>query len=513
MGLTVTAGIWLGHEQHGFQYNNADMVAKQYDGARKTILRYKDHPALLMWGLGNEMEGTEKGDNAAIWSAVNDLARLAHTLDPNHPTMTVIAEVGGDRLKNIHQLCPDIDIVGVNSYGGAPSLPGRYRAAGGVKPYVLTEFGPPGQWESGKTAWGAATELTSTEKAEVYRRVYQDAVLGSKGLCLGSYAFTWGHKHEATATWFGLLLPDGHRTAAVDALSELWTGKPPANHAPKILGFRLDGPERVEPGASARAALKTADPEKDPLTIRWVLQAEGTYGSGGDAEAVPPVFPEAIVSSDATKAELKMPRKAGGYRLYAYVEDPHGGAAVANIPILVEAAKSVSSAKSATLPLVVYDEPSRAALPYVPSGFMGNTKAIKMDEQWREHPHSGKTCVRVDYRESRDWGGVVWQNPANDWGDQPGGFDLSGAKRLTFWARGDRGGEVVSFEIGLLKRDKPFFDTDNAKLEAVKLGTTWKQYSIRLADKDLKRIKTGFSWVVAADGKPITFYLDDIRYE
>ena len=166
LGLTVTVGIWLGHERHGFNYNDAGQVAGQYEQVRQAILRYKDHPALLMWALGNEMEGYAAGDNAAIWSALNNLASLAKKLDPNHPTMTVVAEIGGDRVKNLHRLCPDIDILGINSYGGLATLPKRYREAGGIKPYVVTEFGPPGVWEVKKNAWGAGPELTSTEKAE-----------------------------------------------------------------------------------------------------------------------------------------------------------------------------------------------------------------------------------------------------------------------------------------------------------------------------------------------------------
>jgi exo-beta-1,3-glucanase (GH17 family) len=73
-GISVTIGIWLGHERHGFDYNDADMVAEQYERARAAILRYRNHPALLLWSIGNEMEGYEEGDNAAIWSAVNNIA-------------------------------------------------------------------------------------------------------------------------------------------------------------------------------------------------------------------------------------------------------------------------------------------------------------------------------------------------------------------------------------------------------------------------------------------------------
>ena len=98
-GITVTVGIWLGHKEHGFDYDNADQVAKQYEDARQAILKYKDHPALLMWGIGNEMEISAGADNAAVWSAVNNIAAMAHKLDPNHPTMTVIAEIGGNKVK------------------------------------------------------------------------------------------------------------------------------------------------------------------------------------------------------------------------------------------------------------------------------------------------------------------------------------------------------------------------------------------------------------------------------
>ena len=129
---------------------------------------------------------------------------------------------------------------------------------------------------------------------------------------------------------------------------------------------------------------------------------------------------------------------------------------------------------------------------------MGNAKAIKMDPaSASNHPHAGKTCLRAEFAEAQGWGGVVWQSPANDWGDRPGGFDLTGAKRLTFWARGADGGEAVSFEFGILPRAKKFPDTAKGSLGKVKLGADWKQYRIDLEGKDLSRIKTGFVWVVA----------------
>ena len=74
-------------------------------------------------------------------------------------------------------------------------------------------------------------------------------------------------------------------------------------------------------------------------------------------------------------------------------------------------------------------------------------------------------------------------------------------------------GVVHVIELGLLGKDKPYPDTASAKLDKVKLTKEWKQYTFDLKGKDLTRIKTGFSCVWAAEGKAITFYLDDVRYQ
>lgn len=335
-GLSIAVGHWLGHERHGFSYSDPVQVAQQKAKVREVVLRYKDHPAVLLWGLGNEMEGYGRGDNAAIWSAVNDLAVLVKELDPNHPTMTVVAEIGGDRIPSIHRLCPAIDIVGINSYGGAASVAQRYRDAGGTKPYILTEFGPPGFWEVAKTPWGAALEPSSTEKALSYRRAYQKAVVDAKGLCLGSYAFLFGHKQEGSATWFGMLLPDGSKLGACDVMTAFWSGRPPSNRCPNIERLAVEGGTHVDPGTEIKAKLVVSDPENDRLTVRWILQADPVSNKvGGDAEAAPASFPESIVKATAQDAVVRMPSGGGAYRLFAYAYDGQGGAAVANVPLHV----------------------------------------------------------------------------------------------------------------------------------------------------------------------------------
>jgi hypothetical protein len=341
LGLGVTVGIWLRHEgDNGFSYANTDQVARQLDVVHKAVNRYKDHPAVLIWSLGNETEGFKAGDDPAIWKAINDAAALTKHLDGNHPTMTVIAEVGGARVKSLNELCPAIDIVGINSYGGVTSVGERYKKAGGTRPYVITEFGPAGTWEGANTAWDAPIEPTSTRKGDVYRQAYKKGVLAEHGLYLGSYAFTWAFKQEATTTWYGMFLSDGSQLEPVHTMAELWSGTAPANHCPSIKNPpHLDGgSDQFTAGQLVHAAVDVADPDGDHLNVTWVLARELARGTpGGMSMPDPQKYPELILSSSEHDVRLHAPSEPGVYRLYVYAYDDHGNAATANVPLRVKA--------------------------------------------------------------------------------------------------------------------------------------------------------------------------------
>ena len=510
-GLTITAGIWLPQIRQGFDYTDARAVAGLREQVRRTVLRYKDHPALLIWALGNEVEDPQ-GNNLAVWTVINDLAGLVKQIDPDHPVMTVVAEIGGDKVANLQRLCPFIDILGINSYSGVQSLGERYRKLGGIKPYILTEFGPAGIWESGKDSIGAYAEPSSTQKAEIYRLAYKHAVIDQPTLCLGSYAFFWGQKQEVTPTWFSLFLTDGTRLAAVDTLTELWTGRMPTKRCPEIK-LVLQGAPLVKPGATVDAKLEISHLTNDPLTVTWQLVRDAeNYGSGGDAETNPSVDPTALIHGDQQGAKVRLPADGGLYRLFAVVRDDRRGGAVANLPIRVDAPRLTLKRQHPDLPLVIYAEggdPSK----YTPSGWMGEVKAIRLDPACQTSPHTGKTCLRCEFAATTGWGGVAWQHPADDWGAQDGGYDLTGAKRLSFWARGEQGGEIVDFKFGVISRDQTYFDTAHGALPNTVLTSEWRRYEIPVEKQDLSRIMTGFVWSLASPGRPVVFYLDDIQWE
>lgn len=325
-GLTVAVGIWL---RHDLDYGDPAQVSDQIRLALEGVRRHKDHPAVLLWGIGNEMEGS--GDNEAVWRHVEELAKRIKEEDPLHPTMTVIAEIGGEKVRNVHRFCPSIDIVGINAYGGAASLPERYRAAGGTKPYLLAEFGPRGPWDLPRNRFGSVDEESGAVKAATYAATYR-AVDADRELCLGSYAFKWGHKQEATPTWFGMLLPDGRRTAAVDVLEEAWTGRPVEDPCPRIESLKLSGGDSVEAGSTVQATLRASHPAGKPFKVRWVLMDDvKRHLTGGYFQEEPPSYPDHILEATPSQATFRVPESPGLYRIFAYVLDDENGADVANV--------------------------------------------------------------------------------------------------------------------------------------------------------------------------------------
>lgn len=156
---------------------------------------------------------------------------------------------------------------------------------------------------------------------------------------------------------------------------------------------------------------------------------------------------------------------------------------------------------------------------FIPSGWMGDYADLTLDNGWSDNAYSGGTCIKITYSNRASsgarWAGIYWQNPANNWGSKErAGIDLRGVSRLTFWAKGDKGGErIEEFKIGGITGAYP--DSDTAGIGPVVLTPEWKQYTIDLKGKNLSHIIGGFAWAANLDGNPrgCTFYLDEIRYE
>lgn len=334
LGLTVSAGIWLEPECSWFSYSNPQHCDKQAERVRKEVLAHKNHPALLAWGIGNEVEGD--GSNAAFWRQLGHLARLVKELDPHHPTFTALAGINQAKVEGLNQHAPALDYAGINTYGAVFGLRKTLDKLGWTRPWMLTEWGPRGFWEANKGPGGAPIEQTSSEKADMMARAYRE-VIRPGGACLGSYAFVWGWKFEASATWFGIFTHDGELTNAADALQLAWTGKPSANLAPVIGKLSGTPKQPVSAGTKFTAKVEASDPENSSLFWRWAVLPEPKTHNGHKSPPMPEPVEASVISSDGGSATIKAPTKPGIYRLHVWVKDGHGHAATANMPFVVSA--------------------------------------------------------------------------------------------------------------------------------------------------------------------------------
>jgi hypothetical protein len=335
-GLTVHMGIWIGHPRHGFDYSDREAIERQRDMVREAVTALKDHPALLAWGVGNEVE--LMSDPHLVFPELNELAKIVKAIDPNHPTVVVIAGGEPEKIHAYNEHCPDVDLLAINSYAkDIASVPGTLRASGYDGPYLVTEWGPRGHWQSPTAPWGAPLEQTSTEKARSFRMGYETAIASQPERCLGSYVFLWGQKQEKTSTWYGMLLPTGETTETLDTMSALWTGGFPDERAPSVttiastLGFTP-----IAPGSKFEASVIARDPDGDRLEYEWLIVDESVVVSaGGDPEDALRGYPGLTRRSAAT-AWFHAPDEPGAYRLFVTVRDGTGRAATANTPFLVE---------------------------------------------------------------------------------------------------------------------------------------------------------------------------------
>ncbi|GAB4069321.1 glycoside hydrolase family 2 TIM barrel-domain containing protein [Ancylobacter sonchi] len=335
-GLKVIVGLWVEHPRRGVDYADRSFVDRQLGEFRQTVEKYKDHPGLLMWGIGNEVE-SELADDRAVWPAIEEVAAMVKAVDPAHPRIAVLAETGADKVAKLRAAAPSIDVLGINAYGDALySVVARARDQGWTGPVVITELGARGQWQAATAPWGAPFELTSTQKAIELRRYIAALEKQEVGIIL----FLWGWKQEVTPSWHSLRLPSGEWTEAAESMAEAWSGRTTdGNHAPRIAALRLVA-NPSQPYASVAASeaweveLAASDPDGDPLDIRWIVREESRIRTvAGDFEPDAEMVAGAAVATRDGARVRALP--IGKYRLFVEIRDGRGAAATANLPFEV----------------------------------------------------------------------------------------------------------------------------------------------------------------------------------
>lgn len=345
-GLAVMANLPVRGERNGMDWGNDEQVEEQNRKVLDVVRELKDHPAVMFWAVGNELDYIPRrpSHHPLLWKRLNDLARAIKEIDDKHPVMTVVGTGRFEKkLQQIAEMCTDMDLLGINTYGDIGVVTEQARKYW-RKPYVLAEWGPTGHWQVPKTEWRAPLEQTSSEKAEVIRRRYEESILADKTHCLGSFVFYWSEKQETTHTWYGLFR-DGLRTESIDVMQRFWTGEWPENRAPTIQGLAVDGfsnPRAVylEPGRSYRVQVQAEDPDSDPLEFAWDIRPEvvipaGSYAGSKEKRAKP--IEGLIRGATGRQVEFTTPESTGPYRIFVTILDGKGHAAYGNVAFFVRA--------------------------------------------------------------------------------------------------------------------------------------------------------------------------------
>jgi hypothetical protein len=349
LGLTVTLGLEIGRPHWGneFSFWNFWEVSEKIEELRPFIEKFKDHPALLMWGVGNEVDRFGGGRRFLFYYSINRVAKMVKKVDPNHPTMTAVGYNSSRRIsKWIRKIMPHIDILGINLFKSDVKIHDEdFEQKRWGKAYILSEWGPNGHWSSAQTEWGAPIEPKNSDKRQFMEKQW-DILNNDSDLFLGSYVFYWGFKHEATHTWFSLFSKDGAETESIHFLKDAWAGKKTENLAPQVEDLFIESKKGLqnknvylESSQVYTALAYTNDPEGDTLSYKWEIRAEENYFVDEikltDVNLAYYNMEYLIQKVDGNKIKFNAPKEEGAYRIFIFAYDGKGNVASYNIPFYV----------------------------------------------------------------------------------------------------------------------------------------------------------------------------------
>jgi beta-galactosidase/beta-glucuronidase len=119
LGMHALVNLPAKAERNGMNFDDTTAVNLQTEELISIVKATKDHPAVLMWAIGNELDYIPplQPFNPKVWDSVNQVAKAIQDIDPHHPVMTVIDTSMMHKVADIVKRCPDIDLLGINTYG------------------------------------------------------------------------------------------------------------------------------------------------------------------------------------------------------------------------------------------------------------------------------------------------------------------------------------------------------------------------------------------------------------
>ena len=342
--IAIIAGLSLPFSFTPSFYNDPVKLEAQFNAYREIVRTYRSHPALLMWGLGNEVDFPYSYRFRHFYRAYNELLAMIHKEDPDHPVSTALINLEQRNIFNIKLKVPNLDLITINSFGKlSEAREDLERLSWFWKgPFMITEWGINGPWETESTAWGAPIEPSSTKKAEQYleRSGYLPV---DNPRFLGACCFYWGQKQEVTHTWFSFFSENGKSSEVVNIMNSLWTGQQTADHAPAIRYMLVEGKGARDNILLKPDSLYTAELLMDssavnaPTELVWELLKEDWFRKNPrDLNFIKPSsFDSLLEPCPGNRVRFRTPATEGPYRIFVTVYDNKGYFSTTNTPFYV----------------------------------------------------------------------------------------------------------------------------------------------------------------------------------
>lgn len=340
--LTVIVGLPIFNSDYKSFYNDTAKVNGQYRAFKSVVNKFKNHPSVLMWCVGNELDFPFKPSYNNFYRAFNQLTEMIHQDDPEHPITTTVLNFNMKYLFNLILRC-DIDVVSFNIFGRITFLREDLKRISWFwnEPFMVTEWGIDGPWEgTAQTAWAAYIEDTSTKKAEQYQDRYEKYMPTEQPGFLGAFAFFWGNKQEGTQSWFSMFDAQEGKSQVVDAMKFLWTGKHLEYSFPQVKYMLLNEMGArdnifLSPGHtfSAKVLMLNKDHIK---SVKWEIYPEDWYKKNNlhNDKKLQPLVQE-IKTAQFLEDKFQAPKAEGPYRIFATIYDDHGNFSTCITPFYV----------------------------------------------------------------------------------------------------------------------------------------------------------------------------------
>jgi uncharacterized repeat protein (TIGR02543 family) len=200
--IYVIAGFWINPGLDIDPVSPSNVRAQLKAEFREMVSIHKNHPAILMWSIGNELNADWMyGSNLNnLFSLINEMAEEAHLEDQSHPVTTPLADINFiNTVSTYNSLVPSLDVWGANIYRGntfGPLFNDYYSAS--TKPLVILEYGI----DAYDNANCDEYENVGASRQAEYAKTLWNEIANNSDVCIGgsimAYSDEWWKGYSTT---------------------------------------------------------------------------------------------------------------------------------------------------------------------------------------------------------------------------------------------------------------------------------------------------------------------------